>query len=141
MIHRSLFLIFSSLLLLASIPVGVALVKQQVNLKSQASAPKVTSIEITGPTVSDFRTKSPQIQLQINYVPPKPTDHFPTSFRLANQLPDLDNSQENPFLRNATIIDWQLDPTPGQKTVYAQFKVGNDWTQPVSASIILDPPQ
>lgn len=70
---------------------------------------------------------------------------FPSHFRVANLsisgVASIDvkralaGASEQVFDQNGKIIDWELTPGPGGKTVYAQFKVNNVWEDPVSASI------
>lgn len=136
---RNLVIAFFFLFLLASIPIGVALIKQQVDLTSQASSQKSTHIEIISAEVKDLRTKSNQVKIRLFFAP-NAENIFPTNFRISNRLTILDQVPEMPFLRNDQEVDWQLESNPGPKTVFAQFKVDNAWTQPISASIILDSP-
>lgn len=137
---RNLFIIISFFLLLASIPVGIYLVKQQQDLRSRASTIKVTSIEITGPNVKNLHAVSPDVLVQLNFVPDDTSKVFPSAFRIANQLSALDSAPEQTFKQNAQEINWKLDNVSGPRTVYAQFKVNNLWKDTVSASVYLDPP-
>lgn len=140
---REVFILLTILFLLAAIPFGVYLVKEQQNLKSYASSPKTSRIEIFGPTVSEYRTTQRQVKLKIIFVPDTKSASasakvFPEEFKVANQLQDLDYVKERSFSQNNLEMDWVLLPGRGLKTVYAQFKAANNWLPPISTTIYLE---
>jgi len=139
---RRLFIIFSFLFLIAAIPFGVYLVKQQQSLGAQASTPKVTQLEIVSPTGDSFRITSPQVRVKVSYVPSdskKPI--FPSSFKISTSLAGLNNATEIPFNGIGQEVQVHLDNNPGPKTVYGQFKVNGIWSTVYTVTTVLDLPQ
>lgn len=133
MLSRNLFLGFSSLFLIAAIPIAVYLASQQQTLRSQAFAPDIApSFKITGPRVIDYRAIASDVILQISY--PK-NSLIPDSFRVANTIPSLDTANTYNFTAPAQTINWQLDSTVLSPTVYLQFRINNQWQTPLFTSI------
>ncbi len=137
MFGRNLFIAISVLLLLASIPLGVYLVRQQMALRTKAATANVTRIEILGNEINDLRTTNANIKLQLVYAA-KAGESFPNSYRISNYLATITQAPEQPFNQNPTLVDWQLEPGIGPKTIYVQFKVNDVWVSQVQQSIILD---
>lgn len=135
MLGRNLFLGFSSLFLIAAIPIAVYLASQQQTLRSNAYSPDTTpSFKITGPKVIDYRATSADVTLQITY--PK-TSLIPDSFRVANTIPGLDTANTYNFTAPSQTVNWQLDSTVLSPTVYLQFRINDQWQTPIFASIPL----
>lgn len=130
---RNLFLGLSSLFLIAAIPMAVYLASQQQSLRSQAfSTDPPAGIRITGAQIIDYRAVSPDVSLVITY--PKST-LTPDSFRIANQIPELDNAKIQTFTSPTQTISWQLNSVSPSPTVYLQFRINNQWQTPIFASI------
>lgn len=62
---------------------------------------------------------------------------FPTHFKVANSSSELASASEQEFNMNGKIIDWDLAGEAGVQTVYVQFKVDDQWQDPLSAKITL----
>lgn len=135
---RNLFIVISFLFLIAAIPLGVFLVREQSTLGAKADAPTVSKIEFVGSNVKDFRAESPDIKVQISYIQSKQAKSAPTSIRLANDASSLDSATVVPFTSNRQIIEWKLSAGNGQKVVYLQFNIDGSWVPPISNSIILE---
>lgn len=59
-------------------------------------------------------------------------------FRIANSLVELNTTAEVKSLENSTMeVNWQLSKEDGLKTIYAQFKSGGQWQQPISTTVTL----
>src|SRR3989338_3336477 len=70
---------------------------------------------------------------------------FPTVVRVSNLATITPGETEYAFSMNGKIIDWNLanyvnSTEPGQKTIYAQFKVDGIWGQVYSTTVTYNPP-
>lgn len=133
---RNIFIAIALLILMAAIPLGVYLTQQQQDLLTRADSDqtsKINWVNITGGSTSDR-----QVQLNLIFVPTTDqSGQLPTAIRLANSVTQLADASEQPFSGNNQTIDWTLSPGNGQKTVYLQFKLNNEWLPPVFNSILL----
>jgi len=66
------------------------------------------------------------------------TANYPTHFRVANSVTELATATEQIFDMNGKVIDWVLTSGNGPKTVYVEFKVNNNLTTTVSATVRLE---
>lgn len=65
---------------------------------------------------------------------------YPTDFRVANSRDELDNAPVQAFDSNPKEMDWTLPEGAGIKTVYVQFKIDQQWKDPIFATITLQTP-
>lgn len=139
---RRLFIIFSLLFLVAALPFGVYLVMQQQNLRTQASSPRVTKLEIISPAGDGYKITSPNVTVKVTYYPTDPQNPiYPTSFKIATSLSGLASATEIPFNGNGQEVSVQLDNNPGPKTIYGQFLVNGIWSTTYNATTFLDLPR
>lgn len=136
MFARNLFLGFSSLFLIAAIPIAVYLVSQQQTLRSKAFSPLVTpQLSINGENVIDHRAVKPQISLVINY---PQTALQPDEFRISNTITGLEQAKTIPYTGNGQTVPWSLDELSPTPSVYLQLRINNQWQTPIFASIPLN---
>lgn len=122
------------IILILGIIAGVRLIEQPETLTSQAKVLPQSQIQVISSSSSQV-VLSRDVKLKITYAggPTKPS-----YFRLANSLDDLAYARLQQFISNGEEISWRLSAGNGQKTVYLQFEVGNDWLPSLSTQVTLN---